>query len=60
MSGLLKDCKEDGIMKKLLAALLTMALILSLVPAVFAEGAPEPITLTVFRGDPGDQPTEDN
>ena len=47
-------------MKKLLAALLTMALILSLVPAVFAEGAPEPITLTVFRGDPGDQPTEDN
>ncbi len=47
-------------MKKLCAALLTMALILSLVPAVFAEGTPEPITLTVFRGDPGDQPTEDN
>ena len=47
-------------MKKLLAALLTMAFIVSMLPAVMAEGAPEPITLTVFRGDPGDQPTDDN
>ena len=60
MSGLLKDCKEDGIMKKLLAALLTMALIISVLPAALADEAPELITLTVFRGDPGDQPTEDN
>ena len=47
-------------MKKLLAALLTMALIISVLPAALADEAPELITLTVFRGDPGDQPTEDN
>ena len=48
-------------MRKILAAVLTLALLLSLVPAVLADGeALEPITLTVFRGDPGDQPTEDN
>ena len=46
-------------MKKLLAALLALAMILSLASVVVAEGE-EPITLTVFRGDPGDQPTEDN
>ncbi len=46
-------------MKKILAALLVAVMLLSLVPAVLAEGE-EPITLTVFRGDPGDQPTEDN
>ncbi len=46
-------------MKKILAALLVAVMLLSLVPAVMAE-ANEPITLTVFRGDPGDQPTEDN
>ena len=44
-------------MKKFLAALLAMVMVLSMIPAVFAE---ETITLTVFRGDPGDQPTEDN
>ena len=47
-------------MRKILAALLALALVLALVPAVMAEGAAEPITLTVFRGDPGDQPTADN
>ena len=46
-------------MKKFIAILLTLCLILSLVPMALAEGA-EPITVTVFRGDPGDQPTEDN
>ena len=48
-------------MRKILAALLVLAMVLALVPAVMAEGeALEPITLTVFRGDPGDQPTDDN
>ncbi len=48
-------------MRKLMAALLALAMVLALVPAVLAEGAAlEPITLTVFRGDPGDQPAEDN
>jgi len=48
-------------MKRILATLLALAMILALVPAVMAEGdALEPITLTVFRGDPGDQPTDDN
>ena len=44
-------------MKKFLAALLALVLILSMLPAALAE---EPITLTVFRGDPGDQPADDN
>ena len=48
-------------MRKILAALLALAMVLAIVPAVLAEGeALEPITLTVFRGDPGDQPTDDN
>ncbi len=47
-------------MKKILALLMALTMILSIVPAVMAEGAQETITLTVFRGDPGDQPTEDN
>ena len=46
-------------MKKILAALLALAMVLALVPAVMAEGE-EPITLTVFAGDPGDLPAEDN
>ena len=46
-------------MKKFLAVFMALAMILSIVPAVMAEGE-EVITLTVFRGDPGDQPTEDN
>ncbi len=47
-------------MKKLLAILMTLSLLISLLPAALAEGAQEPITLTVFIGEPGDQPTEDN
>ena len=47
-------------MKRILAVLLTLALILSLVPMALADETLEPITLTVFRGDPGDQPAEDN
>jgi len=47
-------------MRKILATLLALAMILALVPAVMAESAEEPITLTVFRGDPGDQPKDDN
>ena len=49
-------------MKKILAATLALAMTaapLLCVPA-YADEAPEPITLTVFRGDPGDQPAEDN
>ena len=48
-------------MRKLLATLLALAMVLALIPAVMAEGdALEPITLTAFIGDPGDQPAEDN
>ncbi len=47
-------------MKKILAATLVLALAAAPAIAVHAEEAQEPITLTVFRGDPGDQPTDDN
>ncbi|MBE5808678.1 MAG: extracellular solute-binding protein [Clostridiales bacterium] len=48
-------------MRKLLSVLLLVAMCLALVPAGLAEDAAlEPITLTVFRGDPGDQPADDN
>ncbi len=46
-------------MRKILAALLVLAMVLAIVPAVMAEGD-EVITVTVFKGDPGNQPTEDN
>ena len=49
-------------MKKILAATLALAMMtapLLSVPAA-ADEALEPITLTVFRGDPGDQPADDN
>lgn len=46
-------------MRKLLAGILALAMILSLCSFSTAEGE-KPITVTVFRGDPGDQPTEDN
>ena len=46
-------------MRKLLATLLALAMILALVPAVMAEGA-EPITVSFFKGEPGDQPLEGN
>ena len=48
-------------MRKLLAMLLALAMVLALVPACLAEGdALDPVTLTVFISDPGDLPTEDN
>ena len=47
-------------MTKLLTVLLTLTMIMGLVQAAAAEGAPEPITVTVFKGEPGDQPYEDN
>ncbi len=56
-------CKEENSMKKFLAAALALTMVVSpVLPAFADEGgeAPEPITLTVFRGDPGDQPADDN
>ncbi len=47
-------------MKKLLASLLALVMLIGFVPAVMAEEALEPITLTCFIGEPGDQPYEDN
>ena len=44
-------------MRKLLAGILAMLMVLSLCSFAAAE---EPIVVTVFRGDPGDQPTSDN
>ncbi|MBR2053276.1 MAG: hypothetical protein IJ968_00105, partial [Clostridia bacterium] len=44
-------------MRKLFAILLALAMLLSMTSFAIAE---EPITVTVFRGDPGDQPTDDN
>ena len=44
-------------MRKLLASILAIVMILFLACVAMAE---EPITVTVFRGDPGDQPTNDN
>ena len=45
-------------MRKLLAAVMAIMMVLSCVS--FAAADEKPITVTVFRGDPGDQPTEDN
>lgn len=45
-------------MKKLLAGILALAMVLSL--CSFALAADEPLTVTVFIGDPGDQPSSDN
>ena len=47
-------------MKKFLSALMAMVLLLSMLPAALADEGLEPINLTVFRGDPGDQPADDN
>ena len=44
-------------MRKLLATLLALIMVLSMASFAMAE---EPIVVTVFRGDPGDQPTDDN
>ena len=46
-------------MRKLLCLMLMLAMVLSIAPSL-AESELEPVTLTVFRGDPGDQPTDDN
>ncbi len=46
-------------MRKLLSGILALIMVLSLCSFAAAE-AQEPITVTVFRGDPGDQPTDDN
>ncbi|MCR4876576.1 MAG: extracellular solute-binding protein [Clostridiales bacterium] len=46
-------------MRKILAAVLALAMLLALVPAVMAESA-EPITVTMFVGAPFDQPLDDN
>ena len=45
-------------MRKLLSLILAAMMVLSL--CSFAAAAEKPITVTVFRGDPGDQPTDDN
>ena len=47
-------------MKKILASLLALAMILALVPAVMAEDVEGPITVTMFVGSPYDQPLDDN
>ncbi|MBR0387830.1 MAG: extracellular solute-binding protein [Clostridia bacterium] len=46
-------------MKRFLATLMALAMILALVPAVMAS-AEEPITVTMFCGAPFDQPMDDN
>jgi len=48
-------------MKRFLAVLLALVAVLALAPEATAESeAPELITVTVFKGESGDQPTEDN
>ena len=46
-------------MRKILAGILAMLMVLSLCSFAAAEDN-APIVVTVFRGDPGDQPTSDN
>ncbi len=45
-------------MRKLMAGILALMMVLSL--CSFASAAEDPIVVTVFRGDPGDQPSSDN
>ena len=48
-------------MRKILAALLVLAMVLAMVPAVLAdEAAVEPVHFTVLISDPGEQPDPDN
>jgi putative aldouronate transport system substrate-binding protein len=48
-------------MRKIVALLLTLVILASLTAVpVFASAADEPMTVTVFCGDPRDQPTSDN
>ena len=56
--SLIKERKDPN-MRKIISLILSLVLLLSVAP-VFANGEQEPITVTVFRGDPGDQPTDDN
>ena len=48
-------------MRKILAVMLILAMTMTVFSAVMAENAaPELITVTVFRGEPGEQPAADN
>ena len=48
-------------MRKIVALLLSLVLLASVAAVpVFASAADEPLTVTVFCGDPRDQPTSDN
>ena len=47
-------------MRKLVSILLVLAMVLAIMPVALADAELEPITLTAFIGDPGDQPAEDN
>ena len=48
-------------MRKILAVMLMLAMLTTVFSAAIAEEAkPELITVTVFRGEPGEQPTADN
>lgn len=48
-------------MKKLPALLLSLVLLLTAVSATAGDtGTPEPITVTFFKGEPGEQPSADN
>ena len=44
-------------MRRLISGFLAMIMVLTMAGMALAE---DPITVTVFRGDPGDQPTDDN
>ena len=47
-------------MRKLLAGIMALVMVLSLSSFASAADGKELITVTVFRGDPGDQPSNDN
>ena len=52
---------EGKSMRKILAVMLILAMTMTVFSAVMAENAaPELITVTVFRGEPGEQPAADN
>ena len=48
-------------MRRILAVLLLTVMMMPAVPAVAAEQEePAPVTVTFFRGEPGEQPAEKN